>query len=778
MNFRHFHAHFAATSLLGLSVALSSQAQAQSVEPELQAAPVPADEIIVTATRNETLASKTPIALTAVQGKAMEEQGINDVQALANIVPNINIFNNGTTTQVTIRGITSNDNTEKGDPSAAVLVDGVYLARQQVVNVSLFDMERVEVLRGPQGTLYGRNSTAGVINNISRRPVFRTEGAVNLAVSNFAGRRVDGMLNLPINDIVAVRVAGAFDEMNSTYIKGDTTSPFNYDPGRRNGSARLSVLVQPSDRLTAIIRADYASIQGAPAGNPITGFVLASRFYDLATPAARSGAYVLLRQKDISSESARTVTLAPAQQPRQDSDTWGIAGEVNWDIGPVTATYLGSYREYTRNEFGLRPGTNGIQYALGNYNQNSQELRFSLNDVERLDAQVGLYWFKENSQSALWLKNFFGANTWLGFPHDTTAEALGIFGQATYEIVPALRLTLGGRYNRDEKSRIGGGDRRNVDVLTGDLLSPQTPFTSNCRVAGTTQLAAGCTRLNFAERTDEQVTWRVGLDYDINSATMVYGSVATGYKAGGFGDGCLAGSSVNGITCNAATSPTRLYYEPEEVTAYELGVKTRLFDRKLTLNGSLFLYNFTNMQLSALETDSDGESALVTTNAGRARIKGAEIETIFAPDRNHRVELNATWLDAKYTSYIAGNAATNFRGRSLDRSPEFEVTAAYTYTHHFADDSSLAARIGTRWTDSYVVTGFAQPVQFDQPSFSRTDLNLTYNAPGGRYTVGAFVRNLEDNVVVTSVGVNAVLANSAVNISDPRTFGARIGVKF
>jgi iron complex outermembrane receptor protein len=184
------------------------------------------------------------------------------------------------------------------------------------------------------------------------------------------------------------------------------------------------------------------------------------------------------------------------------------------------------------------------------------------------------------------------------------------------------------------------------------------------------------------------------------------------------------------------------------------------------------------MQLSALRTDADGNSALVTTNAGKARIKGAELETVFTPSRAHRLEFNATWLDATYSEYIAGNAATDFSGRSLDRSPEFEITAAYTYTHELPDESTIAARVGTRWTDSYVLTGFTQPVQFEQPSFTKTDASLTYTAPGGRYTLGAFIRNIEDKVVLTSIGVNAPLANSTVNVSEPRTYGVRMGVRF
>jgi iron complex outermembrane receptor protein len=769
-----YHSRAIAASLLALSAALATPALAQTAE----AVAPEGEEIIVTATRTESLASKTPIALTAVQGSALQQQGIGDVQALANVVPNINIFSTGTTTQITMRGVTSNDNSEKGDPSAAVLIDGVYLARQQLVNVSLYDMERVEVLRGPQGTLYGRNSTAGVINNITRKPVFRTEASANLSIGNFDARRLEAMVNLPLSDIVAVRIAGVYDQMDSTYIKGDTTSPHDYDPGRKNYSGRLSVLAEPSDNLTAIVRFDYSKMKGAPLGNPISGYVLASRFYDLAVPAAGSGDYLLLKQKDISSQDARTITLPPAQQPSQDSDTWGVTGELSWDVGPVTATYLGSYREFDRNEFGLRPGTNGVQYIVGRYDQISQELRLSLNDIDRLTAQAGVYWFKEDSRTALWIKNFFGPNSWLGFPHETKSESLGLFGQATYEVLPALRLTLGGRFNKDKKSRLGGSDRRNLDVLTGDLLSPQTPFPANCRVSGTPQLPEGCTRLNYAAREDEQFTWRVGLDYDVNAATMVYGSIATGYKAGGFGDGCIAGTVVDGITCNNATAPDRLYYDPEELIAYELGIKTRLLDRRLALNASLFFYDFKNMQLSALRTDADGNSALVTTNAGKARIKGAELETVFTPSQAHRLEFNATWLDATYSEYIAGNAATDFSGRSLDRSPEFEITAAYTYTHELPDESTIAARVGTRWTDSYVLTGFTQPVQFEQPSFTKTDASLTYTAPGGRYTLGAFIRNIEDKVVLTSIGVNAPLANSTVNVSEPRTYGVRMGVRF
>jgi iron complex outermembrane receptor protein len=236
-------------------------AAAQSTSSDEQAAE---GDIIVTATRGETLLSKTPLAVTAISGDDLKDKGIAGPTGLAESVPNLSIDRtNGL--QITIRGVTSTDGTEKGNPSAAFLLDGVYLARPQQADIGFFDVARVEVLRGPQGTLYGRNTTAGVVNVITNKPKLGEFGAgLNLGYGNYSAVNADGYINIPAGDSVAFRVAATFDQRDS-YINPLAGDPVDLDPFRKNFAARASALFQLGDRGELLVRGNYGHLGGTRA---------------------------------------------------------------------------------------------------------------------------------------------------------------------------------------------------------------------------------------------------------------------------------------------------------------------------------------------------------------------------------------------------------------------------------------------------------------------------------------------------------------------------------
>ena len=272
----------AALLVSGACIVLTSPATAQEVSSTAdgvsaeEQAQVPGD-IVVTAQRFASLASKTPVALTAIEGDQLIKQGVANPADLGDQVPNLSIVrNNGL--QITIRGVTSNDNTEKGDPSAAFLLDGVYIARPQAQEVSFYDIDRVEVLRGPQGTLYGRNTTAGVINVITNRPQPFVEGAANLTIANFGTLRTDAMVNVPLGDWAAFRIAGAVEKRDSYLIEepGDTSE---LDPFKENYSVRGQGLFQLGASAELLLRADYSDLNGRP-----QTIVRATNFYAPSQP--------------------------------------------------------------------------------------------------------------------------------------------------------------------------------------------------------------------------------------------------------------------------------------------------------------------------------------------------------------------------------------------------------------------------------------------------------------------------------------------------------------
>ncbi len=728
-----------ALAIGALPVPAWAQASASNPQGDISRDDADSGDIVVTANRTESLASKTPIALSAVSPDDLRDAGIANPLNLSDIVPNLSIDRAFVGIQVTIRGITSTDTTEKGDPSVAFLQDGVYIARPQAQEVSFFDLERVEVLRGPQGTLYGRNTTAGVINVISAKPRHEFEASFDGAYGNFDTIQATGMVNMPVNDAIALR--GAVNlERRDNYIRKGVASPFSIDPFKDNLSGRLSALIDVTSTLSVLVRGDYSRMQG-------TGYsaVRLSNFFDGPFIPGQRPRYV-----DLGAKAQRTLTLAPVVDTRSDNETWGIMGEVNWGIGPVTTTYLGSYRELSQHndlqtDLGA-PVTFPVRFD-GEYWQNSQELRFAFDDGGPLTAQAGGYYFKERSGIAAFFITppFIPGALAFGFPQDPTiAESKGVFGQADYELAPGFTLTGGVRYSHDLKSRQG---------QTIIIFPPPV---------GTIP-----TQQNDARRTFDKVTWRVGADYDFGE-TLVYATVSTGYKAGGFNDGCEVGT---GPFCSF--TPDVLYYDPETVTAYEAGVKTRFADNRVRLNASLFHYDYKGLQLSSTSNICGGPCQ-VTTNAGVAKIDGIELEATLQPNENNRVDLSFNYLDARYTSFMPA-PGIDFDGRPLDRSPKVTASAGYTYTYPLDNGGRVEAGARVRLSDSYVLTDFTAVVQFRQPSFHKTDLTLTYTAPDDRFYLQGYAKNIENAITLGSA--SASNGGSAV-FGDPRTYGVRAGVKF
>jgi iron complex outermembrane recepter protein len=742
-----------AASLLAL---MSTPAFAQSEADDSDAAP---GEIVVTATRSETLLSKTPVAMTAISGENLTAAGITNPTALAEQVPNLDISrSNGL--QITIRGVTSTDGTEKGDPSAAFMIDGVYIARPQVQEVSFFDIARVEVLRGPQGTLYGRNTTAGLVNLITNKPKLgEFSGSVDLGYGNYSSLQGTGVINLPVGEKVAIRAAVNYDRRDSYLIPGPLFTA-KADPFKKNLSARLSALFEIGNG-ELLIRGDYTDLGGitfnAPGITPyFSGF-------------AGVGVNPLYLGASLTSEQLRTINTPNALPLARDNSTWGIMADFSQDFGGISLNYLGSYREFKRGEDNINIRGGGVRTIAtrfdGDYWQQSHELRLSTNGDGPLKAQAGAYYFEEQSGIYFYLFGLLnptpGAPGYVfGFPQNPTkAKSYAGFAQVTYSLADTVRLTAGVRHSKDDKSRVGATVTCSTTAcnLPSDVLAP-----------------------NNAHRKFAKTTWRVGLDADINDRTLAYATVSTGYKAGGFNDGCLSGSAGCPSTISNARTENGLYYDPETLTSYEVGIKTRFLDNAVRLNLSAFHYDYKSLQLSQIIVCTpSGGNCQNTTNAGSAKVDGVEMDATITPSENDRFELAINYLKARYDVFRPATAAVplgiDFHGKALDRSPSWTASAGYTHTFQLGGGSNIEAGVRTRISDSYMLAGLANLFQFRQPGYSKTDATITFNAPDKRFYVQAFVKNIEDTVLITTAAPGA---NGTVQLGDPRTFGVRGGFKF
>lgn len=775
---------------LSAALVFSTPVAAQNSDAEAQDGGSDYDEIVVTATRESTLLSKTPIAISAIGGEELQSEGVTDPTTLGELVPNLTIDrNNGL--QITIRGISSSDNTEKGDPSAAFLLDGIYIARPQAQEVSFFDIERVEVLRGPQGTLYGRNTTAGLVNVISKKPVLgEFSGSVDASYGNFDTIQGSGAINIPVNDSIALRAAVNYDRRDSFLRTG--TSPFSIDPFKNNLSGRLSALFDFSDRGSLVIRGDYSRQKGATINS-----VLASNFYALpfVNPGpGQAGVDPLNIASTRSNDELRTLGFNEASASSRDNDTWGVQADLTYDLtDDITFNYLGGYREFTRDEsssaaFGsvFVPGP-GVVFNLvvpltftGKYRQNSQEVRLAYSRG-KLKAQVGAYYFRETSGIELLIFGLQGQpgqrGFVFGFPQDPTiSKSLAFFAQGTYSLTDTLRLTGGIRYTQDDKSRVG------ATVFSANPGDP-VDFTNGVQ-PGTTNPRNFRDSANNASVSFDRVTWRVGLDYDLDDRTLIYASVASGYKAGGFNGGCSAGSP----NCANPQDPSLLFYNPEKLISYEIGFKSRFADNAVSLNGNFFHYDYTNLQLTQI-VPFMGAARQTTGNAGAAKVDGVELEAVVRPSSRNTFNFSLNWLNARYTDYAVFAAQTiggtafpdvQFAGRRLDRSPKWSFSAGYSYVLPIGD-GNVTLRAQTRVSDEYFLLSTPIRAQVRQPSYTKTDISATYNAPDNRFYIQAFAKNIENSITVSNFSTAAGfpnLQNGNVAINDPRTYGIRAGFKF
>ncbi|MEY2927074.1 MAG: hypothetical protein RL367_1551, partial [Pseudomonadota bacterium] len=550
------------------------------------------------------------------------------------------------------------------------------------------------------------------------------------------------------------------------FLKAGTNFNAPLSPFKENLSARLSALFK-FDKGELLIRGDYTKLGGdainvVSTGNYFSGYTTAG-----VNPVYIGDTRTNTQLRSINATSADGIPNQQfANNMVRNNKSYGIGAEFKYDLGPVTLNYLGSYREFQRTEGNFSYNTAGFAPNLfeGKYWQNSQEVRLSTNGDGPFRAQAGLYYFKERADIQLFIYNrvLGGVRSVpgtvgyvFGFPqHYVLSQSKAVFGQVTFLPVPALRITAGIRYTADQKARIGA--------------TVQCRFDTNCAATG------DIVSTNNASRKYNRTTWKVGFDYDLSPETLLYGTVSTGYKAGGFNDGCEIGT---GAGC--AQSASALYYNPETLTSYEVGIKTRVLDDKLRFNLSAFHYNYDGLQLTQVGPFCvGGTNCTVTTNATSAKVDGVELEGSLAASKNDRIDFSAAYLNARYGKFLPNTVAfptLNWQGLKLDRSPTFTMSAGYSHIFDLANGGSVVAGVRSRYSSNFVISALAILGQFKQPSYTSTDLTLTYNGPDKKYYVQGYVKNIEDNLIVTAVGGGA---NGTLQVADPRTFGVRAGVKF
>ncbi|WP_206243904.1 TonB-dependent receptor [Novosphingobium terrae] len=774
-------------------------AVAQQAAPG-DAATASAGDIVVTALRRSDSLLKTPAAITALKGDDLKTQGVNNLADVQNVAPGLAVAGGRDGLQIAIRGVTTTDTSSKGEQDIAFSVDGMNIGRGKARSGAFFDIDRVEVLRGPQGTLYGRSSTGGAVNVITNKPTFDgIHGYAKVEYGNYDAKRIEAALNVPLSDTLAVRVSGAANDRDgySKPIPYTTTyngKSYSFDPSeararndQKDATGRFSLLYKPSEngslRLTATI-----GHQGGAGSAPALETQLAANH---------------------SSGSAGLGILTNPVPAFLDNNFQLYDAALNWKFGAVQLDVLGSYQHMAFRQqapsvqdvgangaMSINPvfGANSFGPAFQFYYQQDRvkttqgEVRLSNAETGRIDYVAGINYYKEiageNGQSwnAL-IDQPLNTGSYVfesGPVNITTHKAYGIFGQATFHATDSLSFVGGLRYTHDEIDRIG------TFTLPFDFSTtpPGTIADTNgnpvCHYPDVCKGPAA----NGSAR-DNKVTWRVGINWQASPAHLFYGSIATGFKAGGFNDYDPSTGGVAG-------------YQPEQLTAYELGYKGRPL-AGLTLSSSLFFYDFSKMQVNSGADFPNGTYALYTSTTP-TEIYGWENEFAYKLARETTLSGSFSLMGSKFRNYQAGMYAftgqpIDFSGKPLDLAPGVVITAALVHAFDLPNEAKLRLRLASKYSGAYYLSDYADGVRYRQSGYTRSDLSMTYEPRGAAWSVQGFVENLENKVQRTSMlgyansgaaygGTNTMIPanmpanNLAFYTTTPRFYGVRLNVKF
>lgn len=705
------------------------------------------DEIIVTARRREESLSKIPVAIAALTGTELHEAGVSSVVQLQYLVPGLMVSRDNQGVNLSIRGVTTTDTTTKGEPGINLNTDGIPVNRSEEQALGFFDLQRVEVLSGPQGTLYGKSSTGGAINAITNQPTQNEEASAAVEVGNYNTRRLDAMINLPLSDVLAVRAA-----VNANYRDGFVTligSDSNRQPdGENNFSGRFSALARFSDDLGLRVTATLGQIGGVGYGNSGVALDVDNQYVGTGT------------------------TIGYANRFAGHVSDHFSKGNIQFDapLGPVHLTWLSSYSHYKTDNLmpNYADGGDGQRlWVRDTYNTTYQELRFTNSDSGRLQYVAGLNYFYEHVQEDGHFWSVGDTSDYLNLINllnSTSHTTYSAYAHATYELAPRWHITAGLREAADETTR--QGTLANGPYAGMDANGPIPWLNRAGTVCTGTEDCVGTP--NDGSGKSDKLTWNIGADHQFTPDQMGYVTIATGYKAGGFND-------------LDPTTNTAREYGPENMTAYEAGYKVRLPSR-FQFTSSLYYYDYSADQITQLaEIDNDPNNRMVFTRLVPTTIYGWENSLVLPFTPSDILDLAANFERAYYNRFAAGPTfTTDFSGKSLDRVPATVLSAGFTHHWTLRNGAGLQWHAATRYSSAYFVTDFWAAQQYQQQPFSRSDADLGYASRSGKFTTQIFVRNIENKEQITGGAQNyvpGVRYSASGFVSEPRFWGVRASLR-
>jgi iron complex outermembrane recepter protein len=779
-------------------------------------------EIVVTANRRETNLQKYAGSASAFTQQDLDRKGVKSVRDVGNVTPSVTVGTQEANIEIYIRGVGTDYNTELGDPTVALHLDGVYIPRPRGIGSLLFDLERLEIGRGPQGTLRGRNAVAGSLNVIAARPVLEEwVGEATLQLGNYSQRLARGVVNVPLGKFAALRIAGYGEVRDPFYKNAGPIQSIVPTESADSLAYRASLLVEPVRMIRLVLTQDFTQEKGTGYSGSNYNQALRAGILPTEIPDPRA---VIFR----------------GQQPSQDLRHWGVRGTLNIDLGPIQVEYLGSYRAMAYKQ--TTAGNAGVAFPgrptpdlgdLDNWGTSYwdtaskslvQELRVFAPNESRLRWTAGGFYFSERQ------KAFLGTTTdrsygYLGQEYNMPSvknNSFAGYADAIYDILKTWRATAGARVSQDSKSRDGIGYQYGFDGTPGgarlgtegfrfkgfdrtdyvsnndksDFLNGIANFGARDTIGMDLMSPSAMLRPSQAIEMHGKYSavfadFRVGTDYDLTPDNMVYAMFSTGHKSGGFND--------NTIVDGVSLAPT---YKPEVLYSTEIGSKNKFLNGNLAANATAFFYSYTNQQFKAIKElqpsgieGAAGASSAVMFNASTSRILGLEGELAARLPVGLRADLAATFLDARFSSGSVADTRLGYdassqpmvdlSGNLLPRAPQLSVNYGLSQQIPTSFGNFEWSVMGQTRSVQYMTVfngdgrdrdGNLNPNLYDKvPSYTRFDINVGFTLPNKRLRIDAFMLNVTDVIYLTSM-INTPDLNLRF-FNSPRQFGTRLTVQ-
>ena len=707
------------------------------------------EEIIVTAQKRAESIQDVSASVTAVDVKTIARAGIDDVSRLEHLVPGLRMGQSGGEARLAMRGTRTNNVGPDAEQVVGIFQDGIYVPTTTQALGAYVDLQQIEVLRGPQGTLYGRNTFGGTINVFSAQPTFdEVKGYAEVTLGDYGKQKFQGAVNFPVTDEFAVRIAAMSDEHDG-YVE-NTFLPGTSDDMDANDATyyRITAKLQPTENFSATLRhSAYAKDANTTA---IWGYQQLGGYSNGVYTEGHP--YLPADAVAPTDNGPWSVSRNFPSNARIDDKSTSVALE--YEASFATAKLLHNktdFEGYFESDFDYSNGgptidTVGDFAFLGRNNTQetkSTELQLISNSETAFDWMLGYYNYEQDSDWG-WVSAIAGEIIPYGYGHNLfTSESEAFFANTNYAVSDRFRVNAGIRFNEDTK---GGG--------------------------------AGATTNSWKD-----TLWKAGAEYDLNDSQMGYFTASTGFRAGGFNSAGVVDAIFD------ATGRDITSYGPEAVTAYEVGLKSTLQDGELILNVAAFLNDYTDMHAQSFFTiPGDPATSEYTENGGEVDASGLEVEIQWAPTDNWYIVANAALLNAEFGNYdiAALNGLGDLGGRSdgtvlsLEgyepaNSPGLTMGGQISYDYPLGAMGTLTPMLQFTYTSDYFSSDInLAPTQ--QDAHTKSDLRLIWDYDAKGIQLEAFVLNLEDEAVLNRTvpfnpGANPSVTSIQASFSRPRTWG-------